>query len=155
VEAALELGEYDAVIACNDAGAHWPGRLNHWASLHPDRLAGWEGWRRQRGLPGGWTTWGHRAHANVMKWTPDWGGSSGLLATKVAIEIGATRIVLCGVPISGDLGHFVRNAPWQAAKGFQRGWLRNKAALGNVRSMSGWTRELLGAPDEGWLTAAL
>lgn len=151
IETALDLGEYDMVVACNDIGAHWPGRLDHWVSLHPDRLPGWEAWRIKRGLPFGYVTWGHRPHSAVKRSTPDWGGSSGLLAAKVALEQGATRVVLAGVTMSGQAGHFVRKAPWQAASGFQKAWTRNRDALANVRSVSGWTRELLGAPSAEWL----
>ena len=152
VDAALGLGEFDMVVACNDIGALWPGRLDHWASLHPERLPKWESERRARGYPGGWVTWAHRAHKGIARDTGgDWAGSSGLLAVRVALEVGASRVVLAGVPLDRDAGHVVRQAAWPSADAFRKGWKRHEADLIGVRSMSGWTREFLGAPDEVWL----
>lgn len=154
VEAALALGEYDAVIAANDVGAHWTGRLDHWVSLHPDKFDGWVRSRREKGYPDGFTTWAHKKQAGcpVDRETDDWKGSSGLFAAKVARELGFDRIVLCGVPLDAEGAHFFDPKPWSAFKSFRFGWLSHRQEIAPfVRSMSGWTKEILGAPTEGWI----
>jgi hypothetical protein len=74
-------------------------------------------------------------------------GSSALYAVGFALLRGAERIVLAGCPID-DTGHY-----WDAKRplqydGFRGAWLRALPQIkGRVFSMSGWTRELLGAPS--------
>lgn len=73
-------------------------------------------------------------------------GSSAMLGCLAAIEIGYSKIILCGCPLEG------KNADGVNYKQFQRGWLyHEKKVQGIVKSMSGWTKEFLGAPDKGWL----
>lgn len=150
------------VIAVNDAGFLFPGRLDHWATLHPEELA-WRRWRRQRrGYPGGYQTWirpypigmqkREEAFDHVM---PGWGaGSSGLFAVGVALEgLGLRHVVLCGVPMDAR-GHEARDPRrvWNGWVGYQGEWARRADQLRPwVRSMSGWTRSLLGAPLPEWL----
>lgn len=156
VEAALALSEFDCVIAANDVGAHWSGKLDHWVSLHPDRLARWILERERKGYPNGFATWAHKklAGCQIDNTTSDWKGSSGLFAAKVALELGYNRIVLCGVPLSADGAHFFDPKPWAAFQAFRFGWIAHRPLLvPHVRSMSGWTQELLGAPDRNWLAA--
>lgn len=155
VDAALDLGEYQMVVAANDAGAHWPGRLDHWVSLHPDKFPKWKHEREARGYPGGYVTWAHRPTPNNQRDTRDWGGSSGLFAVKVALEQGAERVVCCGVPLVKGEAHFFHADPWRSADAFRKGWKRNETELrGKVRSMSGWTAEFLGLADEAWLAVS-
>lgn len=89
------------------------------------------------------------------------GGSSGIWAASVCALI-FDMVVLCGIPISeqkyADVvrssSNFVRSgeATWtggHATKIYQKrieGYA-SSGLLGNVRSMSGFTRELLGGPD--------
>ena len=152
VDAALALGEFQMVVAANDVGAHWSGRLDHWVSLHPEKFRKWAHERAGRGYPGGYVTWGHRETPMTHRATGDWGGSSGLFATKVALEQGATRVVCCGVPLVKAAAHFFDPSPWPSGEAYRGGWIKHEAELmGRVRSMSGWTREYFGAPDEEWL----
>ena len=154
-ERALEMAEFDAVIATNDAGARWSGRLDHWCTLHREKLPRWEKERRLRGYPGGYVRWGHAADKRVDRVTTDWRGSSGLFAVKVAIELGYSRIVLAGVPMAADGAHFFSDEAWTAARGYLSAWnVRAKEMAGRVRSMSGWTARLLGEVDERWLTSS-
>ncbi|HBJ74422.1 MAG TPA: hypothetical protein DDY86_02605 [Syntrophaceae bacterium] len=68
-------------------------------------------------------------------------GSSALCGALAAIRMGYKRIVLCGCPLL-DTKYIV----------FQRGWESKKSMVqGIVKSMSGWTRELLGEPTQEWL----
>jgi hypothetical protein len=144
----------DLVIATNDAGAVYPGHLHGWATLHHEQFAEWRARRAGNQdyrafciepFPG--------LDAEIVR--EKWSASSGLYAAQIALDVfGARGVVLCGVPLSPEAGHFFdRGSPWGDAPVFRRGF---EAALpvirGPVRSMSGWTRELLGAPDAEWLT---
>lgn len=73
-------------------------------------------------------------------------GSSAMTGTLAALRMGYDRIVLCGCPLTGNAPE---GNPYEA---FRLGWEdRKEELLGKVRSVSGWTRELLGAPTEDWL----
>ena len=76
----------------------------------------------------------------------DRSGSSSLLGALAAIKLGYDRIVLCGCPLEGKNNN---GSPYDS---FRVGWENKKKYLNDrVRSMSGWTRELLGAPTQEWL----
>lgn len=90
-------------------------------------------------------------------------GASGLFAAKVAlVDLGFDRVVFCGVPMN-PVPHL--KAGWRkpgeenrwvakdtdgrsSAHGFRNAWLVTPIEYRNrMRSMSGWTRVLLGAPE--------
>lgn len=156
--------EWDGlVVAANDIGAHWPRRLDHWVTLHPEKLESWIELRRKFGYPDGYTTW---AHQRLPGYTVrGWGlvdrtvprrNSSGLLATFVVPLLGA-RAVLCGIPVTRT-PHFsastvhVRARPWTSADSHWRHFQEAADELRTfARSMSGRTADLLGRPDAEWL----
>jgi hypothetical protein len=75
-------------------------------------------------------------------------GSSALLGIHAGIREGYLKIIVCGCPLTG------KNDKGQSYSVFQKGWMaKHEEIKDNVRSMSGWTRELLGAPTEEWLSA--
>lgn len=163
IAAAEEIGKYDAVCACNDAGAAWAGDLHIWATLHPELMAGWVAKREFRGRKRADLIAYHRKGqagepapdivTDYHYLRTDKSASSGLLTAKVAVEQGFDRIVLCGVPLTATGGHFYESGGfWRAASSFQEGF-RQMAPhlLGKVRSMSGVTREVLGVPTAEWL----
>lgn len=83
-----------------------------------------------------------------LEWDSQWntGGGSAMYATLFGLEVlGFERVILCGCPLeAGDyLYNFEADGIWQhrARVIFQ----------GRVRSMSGNTRRLLGAPSLDWL----
>lgn len=94
---------------------------------------------------------------HIDYWWPETrcGGSSGARAARLAHLMGFEEIILCGVPLSdGDYadGHY--GGDWRKAQlvaDYQRGFAdivrEMPGFLGNTRSMSGYTRELLGAPE--------
>jgi hypothetical protein len=109
--------------------------------------------RRQAGLNRP-QTWAHKPYRGIDRSTPDWAGSSGLFAVKVAIEEGFERIVLAGVPMTAEGAHYYDAKVWTAAHVFHSGWNHRLPQIKDiVRSMSGWTRELLGEPTRDWLAA--
>jgi len=158
VAAALEMFEPDAIAATNNMIIRWPSRLDYAITLHPAPCANWPGIheairrRRQAGknLP---ETWTYKRYPRVDRYTSDWAGSTGLLCVKVLLEEGFSRIILAGVPMSADQAHFYEAEAWRAAPQFHRGW-RDRLPIirDKVRSMSGWTRELLGVPTPEWLS---
>lgn len=149
------------IIAVNDAGFAWPGRLDHWASLHAEEFA----WRRQKraahGYPYGYVTWGrgypigleHLARAVDRTLGADWvtDGSSGWLGIGVAWTLGLRRIVLAGMPMDGG-GRIARAGGWRDHTSYRGPWVRERDKLAPyLRSMSGWTAELFGRPDAAFL----
>ena len=76
-------------------------------------------------------------------------GSSSLLGAKAALfKLGYDKVVLVGCPM--DVGN-VENKK-KSYTMFQKGWLYFKKDLaGKVKSMSGWTKELLGEPTKEWV----
>jgi hypothetical protein len=146
-----------AIIAVNDIGAYWKGPLHYWCSLHPEKMGDWEALRAQRGLSHGYITVSQKNSRNG-KWKPDkiikddWGGSSGLLALRIAKDIVlADRIVLAGVPLEAN-PHFFDPKPWAHFTAHRSAWSgRFKLFADKTRSMSGWTRKHLGAPTPEWL----
>jgi hypothetical protein len=160
--AARELFEPDAFFLINDMIPKWPERADYFCSLHPEKMLNWITARQRAGLPMGGEVWCHKKtgprpghnYAGVEKATEDWAGSSGLFACKVALEEGFTKIVLAGVPMESNARHVVRDRPFTAAQAFRNGWnARLKHIAPYVRSMSGWTQELLGAPTPIWLAS--
>ena len=142
----------DLIVGTNDAGAIYPGRLDAWVTLHHEQL---NEWRRRRNGNQDYRAFIHAPLAGcegeVVR--ERWSGSSGLFAAQVAaFELNARGVVLCGCPLDADRAHFFDHHRWNDAETFRRGF---EAALpvirDHVRSMSGWTRDLLGFPDPQWL----
>lgn len=156
------LGDRERVmVAANDVGMHIDGDF-HWCTLHAEHMPGWEAERAARGLPRTYTTWGRtypygeeHLQALTERAVEHGMGSSGMLAVEVAVHLGCAPILLCGVPLD-DSPHFFDAAAWAHASGFRRHWERRAQWLRerHVRSMSGWTRDLLGGPTAGWIDSA-
>lgn len=163
------LNVWQADVMCiNDIGMHMPHRYQHWFSLHGDQLPVWAVCRRfryQKHEPDLHTTIGSPGNnynypqGKMYKWPWPGHGSSGLNAAYTGLGLGYNDIVLAGVPYAG-WGHYFdppeghglwepTNLPPQFdVEGFRRLWTKanNQAFKGRVRSMSGMTREILGAP---------
>jgi len=158
IRRALEMSEFEGVVAAKQAGVEWTGELDAWVSLHPDRFQALIDERSERGSPPSPRHYGHKAFGDVCE-AYDWkftgqekSGSSGLFACKVAIDLGFDRLVLCGIPMSSDGGRIDGKSHWTGANGFKPGFLQAVPALkGRARSMSGWTQTILGTPTSEWL----
>lgn len=155
------------IILANDIGATFPRRFDYWVSLHVDRISKWSEHRARLGLPGGFQIWGrHRPLPHPLRTARKLdgsvharnGGSSSMLGVDVAERVvGATRVVLCGCPMD-NRPHFAESiehrpgTPWRAYAAHRNGWNRARNELVDVvRSMSGWTREMFGAPTPEFL----
>lgn len=153
--AALALFWPDLIIACNHAGRDEP-HVDHWATMHPEQFPRWISDRRNKGHQPAGKLWAarHRILPNHVKAEPitSWGGSSGMLCAQVGLELGCTRIVLAGVPMVRNNCHYDSPQVWRDATNYRPAWERRKnEMIGKVRSMSGWTAQLLGVPDASWL----
>lgn len=146
-------GWADLVVACNDVGTKLE-RMDHWATLHPEHLERWQSVRRENGLSDDYGIWVPPFVRQDMTLDREinrldhWVGSSGLYTVTVAKHLGATTVVCAGIPMDKS-GHDHDPAYlWYKAPTFYDGW--NNAVfegyLDGVSSLSGWTRELLGAP---------
>jgi hypothetical protein len=165
------------VIAVNDVACRWPRSLDHWATVHPEKLTSPNGWRNPRGGPHGWlaqraalgrpggfllwSEWDKAKFLNVphrrlRQWAS---GSSGLFAVSVAYKLGCTRVILAGVPMD-PRPHFRESTlhdhrmGWTSYRAHIKAWRDNQTRLRErTRSLSGTTRAMLGAPTLDWLEA--
>ena len=82
-----------------------------------------------------------------------------MYAVRWALYWGYRRIVLCGVPLTGDQSMMTDGTTAKLCKGYHvyhDGWeeMMKKLPLAEcVRSMSGWTRETFGGPTREFLEA--
>ncbi len=150
------------VVAVNRQISDYPGVIAAGASLHQELVPEWRASRTQA------EPWALHLHepadgADVVTPLPDgWHGTSALYAVAVAMSLGAERVILVGCPID-DAPHYYPGptlynapplAPWLAY--YRRGWRTAYPTIaGLVTSLSGWTRDLLGEPDEEWLACQL
>lgn len=161
VEAALDIGEYDGVVAVKRIGVLWRGRLDAWVTLHPDRLVKEMPERLLKGYPAPARVFSQTS-ASPMKHVTDQidykfpgqrtSGSSGLFAVRVAFMLGFDRIVLCGIPLTKEFGKVDYGPLWHGEKLFRDAFQKAIPLFdGRVRSMSGWTKDLVGMPTAEWL----
>lgn len=161
IEAAKVLTTFDVVIVINRMGRDYQEPFQHWVSYHPDLFPQWTH-ERKTPLPGGLMYWtgvvkglrlgdGKRLKL-PLQYCKFSGGSSGMLACKVALDgLGLHRVVLAGCPME-DTPRYDDRTKWREAEAYWITWIQEKAWMaGRVRSMSGRTQKLLGAPDAAWL----
>lgn len=149
------------VMAVNDIGAHVHDVVRHWVTLHPGYFPGWRKYREGHCFGHGQLAT-HHAHKHCdgvdVAWPMDnLGGASGLFACFIGLMLGYSRIVLAGIPMD-NAGHYF-DPSWQgtdlADSTSRTVWRQanERWFQGRVKSLSGWTRDVLGAPD--WLTPGL
>ena len=87
-------------------------------------------------------------------WSIPTKGTIAMFAVRVLSSLGCRRMILAGVPLDDKAGYFYQ-PPWEAfgmSSESREYWSESSNHIKPyVRSMSGWTRELLGAPDEAWI----
>jgi len=148
------------VLACNDVGYKrgddgrlYEGPLDHWCTLHAEKLGGWKRKREAAGLSRGYQTWSSVRREVVQHHFTGWtSGSSGLYTVSVALKaLKYPRVVLCGVPMDATRNTFSDRA-WTSHKRYRRGWEGEKEYLKpRVRSFSGWTASVFGEPTVDWI----
>lgn len=178
VKAAKALTTYDAVYCVKQIGIQYPDKFDVWATLHPETIDDCEVQRHKLGLPNGYQIVAplpselgmHGKKGNVARrvsyhW-PGMGSSagSGIYGAKVALDDGFDKVVLAGIPMSPEAGHFMpgtknvagqmRGKVWTGHSAFVVGFNYSIPHLmGKVRSMSGHTQKVLGAPTLEWFRA--
>lgn len=138
------------LMAVNDVGMYVPGRLEHWFSCHGEQLPGWEEVRMFHHEPARYRHSMKERHPSCIAWPVPTIGTSSLAAVYVALCLGYDRIVLCGAPLD-DEGHFfdpswVRTNFTNEARHDVWAEANRKIFDGKVKSMSGFSRDILGAP---------
>lgn len=144
------------IMAVNDIGAHLHDTVAHWVSLHPEYLPGWRNYRQRHCYGNGQVPICHSqlvAEGVDVTWRlGNLGGTSGLYACFIGLMLGYTEIVLAGIPMDNS-GHYF-DPPWTQQTGFSDDhatklsweWAKVEIFGDRVRSLSGWTRDILGAP---------
>lgn len=156
-KAILDGHDYD-VGAVNDAGYAYPGHLTLWATLHQEKFAAWQRHRERTGLNQDYVAVTRKAHreGKIDKVVGElWSGSSGLYICQVAIiDFGYSHVVCCGIPLD-EMPHFFNRIPWTPTSTYRRGWTQaydQPELKGRIKSMSGWTRDLVGHATQEWLS---
>lgn len=147
------------LVLINDIGINYPEPFDVWVSYHQNLLVDWIEKRRKRGKPPAkkvYVSTGRcKRGVKGAKTIKVRGGSSGLLATHAALTEGASHVILTGVPMDPQQGHVLNNYKvdaWLDGKKYLTHWQRDyKILRSKVRSMSGFTKELLGEPTIDWL----
>ncbi len=139
------LGRIDAdFMAINRAGLDPELPVQFWATLHHRDFTD-QGWLEHRKYFGGSIDFTAIFRVRIPDFpapvmthrAPDLSGSSALYGVSAGLSLGYGQIVVVGAPLKDD-GYI----------SFRPGWLALRDKLiGRVTSMSGWTREFLGAPD--------
>lgn len=171
VQKARALGRFDGLVVINDVGVSFPQVADAWVSLHGNKLPLWAARRKSKRLPPHRALYGDAEAPDVdpvravdpalvtgllerrFDEAQEGCGSSGLFALKVAlVDLGFDRAVLCGVPMERRAGHFFSAKPWHSAMRFRKAWIEVLPHIRDrTRSMSGWTRELLGGPTRDFI----
>lgn len=155
------LGEPDIVVAVKDIWVEYP-RVDHVATYHLDRIPAELQKRRNLGYKDPKCIWTYRAVRHIRIPLPCdsinmTGGSSGLLGAYVGLKV-ADKVVLAGIPMDPNMPHYHKRRhgrPWKDATLYTTHWRQSMPKLqGRVKSMSGWTKELLGEPTLEWLNEA-
>ncbi len=165
LDRALQMADFHGVVAAKGAGLFYPGRLDGWVSLHPDRMLAARTIRASKGYPEAEVHFGYplrSACEGIDVWYEykfegqKRSGSSGLFAVRVALDyFHFDQVVMCGVPMLKDQGRLDDNRPtWQGENAFKQGFEEAMPAFKDrVRSMGGWTAMKVGLPTLDWLQA--
>ena len=145
-------------MALNYVVCHYPGSIDHVATLHPRKLHHWLS-LRGGDRDGVVLTHAHKRRRDVAcVWnllSETICGTSALFAAKVALALGYQRVVLCGVPLDSRRCFY---DPPGARYDYTRDeipayWSKFASEISNdrVKSMSGLSAATLGSPTVEWL----
>lgn len=155
---AQAFASFDTIIGVGSASADYPGHLDCIVSFHVELIGTWVALRHKRGYPPArrlvtCQRRGLRMYYKDIETVQCEGGSSGLIATFAGLDLyKADHVVLAGVPMDPDKGQYDTKQRWREAIKHRTAWNTNLPKLqGKVKSMSGWTQQLLGAPTPEWL----
>ncbi len=166
---AKQLGKFDTIYAVKLSGVFFSEPIRFtWVTLHPEFMDDYEKQRAEQGFHGDYEIIApptgevgmHGKKGNITRRVSyrykgmNSSASSGGYAAKVALDDGFDKVVLAGVPMRQEDGHFTRGKPWLQRDSFTQGFKMSLPYFKDkVKSMSGWTQEQLGAPDKEWLAS--
>lgn len=153
-------------MAINLSGYFAHKTIRHWATCHPQMLPYYLGLYHEFYFPTDtendqFNFFAHIMEPHIQTHAPmnaenNWQfvinrGSSGIFATQVALALGYEQVWLAGIPLDSSRSLF--DPPWAAVidygEQYQEEWLKAADLFkGRVKSFSGFTRELLGAPEQ-------
>jgi hypothetical protein len=148
------------VIAVNGVGCDLKMHINHWVSFHAELFPQWISKRRVKGFSDAGQLWTSSRGRRMDKWERELGiryvdnngGSSGMVAVDVALKMGYQKMILVGIPLEAEKGHYDQPGSWDEATHHRKPWEELDPAISvRIKSVSGWTRELLGAPTKEWV----
>lgn len=160
----VDLESFDWIISVNRALLLFPTISTHWITLHPENLPSWEtelqeplpeecvviSFHRERNLLGNRIRYQVDEEFDYLFEGQTNSGSSGLYGVKYSIEkLKSDQTVLVGVPMDPILCHYSDSEFWAEGESFWNTWvnLKNHLIDNGVRSLSGRTKTLLGAPE--------
>lgn len=132
------------VMAVNEASTRYLYQIDYLTTYHPENILYGLQWLSRREKSGG-----NLDFMSVLPWYrpefipkgmeylvipyPKTSGTSSLFAVLAGIHLGYRDITIAGAPMDDE--------PYRM---YRRGWIENQSLLvGNIRSMSGWTKEFL------------
>lgn len=157
--------EFDDVLVVGRTAVSFPHRVDHLVTFHTMLVDRWCQERASNGYPPPREFWSsyHKgkplrqtalsARADKFRYVSAEGGSSGRIALHVALEgLQADRVVLVGIPMTQEAGHFDQPGDWKEADLYWDAWAEDTIVYADrVRSASGRTRGAFGAPTREWL----
>src|SRR3990167_4545162 len=147
---AKEYVESSAVAAISDIGMYIP-KLTHWVTCQAEIFAAYRKVCSLRHPMDGITYHCKQGGEDLMsvKWpiSGHYGLLGGHTTAIVMVSLGYSPVVLSGVP-ADDSGHFYPDEQWSHGQGgLLDAWGRiAKWAPGKIKSLSGNTRKIFGAP---------
>lgn len=155
--AAARFGAFD-VAAVNAGGLFWTGKLKLWCSYHYEHMKTFVFTRWAAKLPMDDITYVLDVPVdglNAVIMTCPFNGSSGMLGMWAGLQMGYPRIVLVGIEMNAERVPVYRPAVLgsegqndQRYGHFRPAWeeFSKTPEAARVRSVAGWTSELLGKP---------
>lgn len=141
------------VICVNRSVLYYPFFFQHWVSLDVSMVKDLR-WVRNKCS---FITHSNKVAPGIDKvWPIDaWNGDSGLLAVRIAVRLEYKKIILCGMPLDSrsKIDQLKPNGCSFDCTTNIKLWqeMARDEFEDRVRSMSGNTRDFLGAPTKEWL----
>lgn len=144
---------YDYMAVGLDCADRVLSPIQHMATYHTEELGQFYERRKKAELNLDYKTHSHQPPADCV-WPlvarSPFSGSSAFLGCQASIGLGYKKIILCGCPMQGK--NLIKSKVHDYDK-FQKGWIKFAPSMfgDKVKSMSGFTKELLGFPTKEWL----
>lgn len=149
----LQPSAYDLMLIGFDSVDKCLFPAKYFATYHPTEIQMSQERRAKAGGNTNWTIISHQQHEGLVNiiiplvGVPS--GSSALLGVHAGIQEEYKKIIVCGCPLTG------KNDKGNDYEVFRKGWEAKLSEIKDyVRSMSGWTKELVGAPTAEWLNGS-